>query len=449
MEVRPVNLSQVIAPPLSGSVSRTQSRGRVALSWPAASGASAYEVRYRQRGRSWTTDAYGGHERRQNYSALRRNTAYEFQIRARGNGVTYSRNWSDWSATYTAITRPPNAPTRFSVTARSAHSITVSWRPRSGARSYEVQYLRYNFAAREGERMGWQSSGRITTPFFEAPWLAADTRYMFRVRAKGDGLRNAGGMGGWTTALNAYTLAERQRPTPTPIPTPTATATPASYAPLVDPPGYALACRAPGEHGDLTRRHTVTGEDGATHVITIHIRRVPFLYLAPLATYCVQGRVTVESTDGASSLEWDARLYKRVSAIDIADAEDITDWDNMPWNDFWGLFRLPPLDANTPLEQPAQSHRCAGPCLGGTLQIGHALVGQKYIKTVDVAVQTIATIGGVSDKQEVGHHGALPQTGVLTYAEYVAGATAEIREDLFAIWDSTILDYMNTNIPRR
>ena len=156
----------------------------VSLSWKAVANAAAYKVEYRKSGStSWLHADYVYSGASYTAPSLLCNTTYQFQVRARGNGKTYSTKYSDPSTSVSKKPGPciPSAPTGVSSTASGPTSVKVSWSPVSGIAKYRVE-------RRTGTSGSWSTvSSSATGPSYTVSGFVPGTSYYFRVSAYGDG----------------------------------------------------------------------------------------------------------------------------------------------------------------------------------------------------------------------------------------------------------------------
>ena len=85
------------APPPPANIRLTEDTSTsLGIAWDAQGGASSYRVRYSTDEEIWTT---GNESSARSFSAsgLDTNTIYKFQVQAKGNGITYRRDWGEWS----------------------------------------------------------------------------------------------------------------------------------------------------------------------------------------------------------------------------------------------------------------------------------------------------------------------------------------------------------------
>lgn len=159
-------------------------RTSVNLSWNTVSNATAYRVEYRRDGSiaSWTVRSETTNLR-DTVTGLTCNIAYNFRVKAKGNGTTYSEEFGDASAAKKATTSScPNAPapTNLRVTGTTAASISVAWNRVTDAARYRLEY-------RRGTTGTWTTEPETASLSDTVSRLDPNTSYSFRVRARGDG----------------------------------------------------------------------------------------------------------------------------------------------------------------------------------------------------------------------------------------------------------------------
>jgi hypothetical protein len=174
----------------------------VSLSWKAVSNAAAYKVEYRKSGStSWLHASYVYSGTSDTVDRLVCDATYEFQVRARGNGRTYSFKYSAPSTSVSKKPGPciPSAPTGVSATASGPTSVKVGWSPVSGIANYRVE-------RRTGTSGSWSTvSSSATGSGYTVSGLLPGTAYYFRVSAYGDGKAYAAKWGGTSIAKSAKT----------------------------------------------------------------------------------------------------------------------------------------------------------------------------------------------------------------------------------------------------
>ena len=160
---------------------RRIARTSATLTWPAVEGADRYQVRHRVAGESWPTDPVEVSTTTHTID-LDRETTYEFQARAHGDGTSRQTGWGTWSEALTSTTNWPPLPTGFTLTAISSDSATLSWDAVHGAASYLVEYRWVNESVSTLTPETADTSLTVTG-------LDSGKRYLFKVRVKGDGIR--------------------------------------------------------------------------------------------------------------------------------------------------------------------------------------------------------------------------------------------------------------------
>ena len=174
----------------------------VSLSWKAVANSAAYKVEYRRSGStSWLHADYVYSDSSYTVPSLLCNTRYQFQVRARGNGKTYSTKYSDpsTSASKEAALCTPSVPAGVSATASGPTSVKVSWSPVSGIAKYRVE-------RRTGTSGSWSTvSSSATGPSYTVSGFVPGTSYYFRVSAYGDGKAYAAKWSGTSAATSTKT----------------------------------------------------------------------------------------------------------------------------------------------------------------------------------------------------------------------------------------------------
>lgn len=141
----PVSITARACAPAPSNVSATYADGSFTLKWGAVTGADEYEYAYRKGASGpWTKDtAAGPHAAITPFSASECGATYQFEVRARGNGSTYSTEWGLWSESASAATGdcPPRMPEP-TVTAGVAQLTVTRAAPPAGSTiaGYQVRY---------------------------------------------------------------------------------------------------------------------------------------------------------------------------------------------------------------------------------------------------------------------------------------------------------------------
>ena len=125
-------------------VSTTESS--ITIRWDGVVGGYRYEVQRRVSGAGpWEGPYWIGSRTSYTAYGLDSGTRHDFQVRARGDGDSYSAEWTRWSSTLSASTdapgsEPPSVPTNGSATVSAIDgSLVLSWSESDGATRYEVR----------------------------------------------------------------------------------------------------------------------------------------------------------------------------------------------------------------------------------------------------------------------------------------------------------------------
>ena len=141
------------------------------LNWIAVSGATSYNIQYRQVGTStWSTTTSGTNSVA--VSVLTPATNYEFQVQTICGGSTTSA--FSGSGTFTTSSLSCTTPTGLMATAITASSATLSWGTAAGAVSYNIQY-------RQTGTSTWSTTTSATTSV-AITGLVPGTAYEFQVQ---------------------------------------------------------------------------------------------------------------------------------------------------------------------------------------------------------------------------------------------------------------------------
>ena len=178
----PPVLPDVTAP--TGLTVDGTTHSNASLSWTARTGADAYKVEYSKEGSgSWNThsDALPGTST--TVSGLDCGARYQFQVKARGDGSTYSLTFSGSSNTVTGKTSlcMVAAPMGLTVTTSTDSSVGLRWTTPTGAAALKVEY-------RKSGSTAWNTHSYIHPGASQTvDGLGCDTEYEFQVLARGDG----------------------------------------------------------------------------------------------------------------------------------------------------------------------------------------------------------------------------------------------------------------------
>ena len=171
-----------VAPAPTGLRVTSDTESSVSLSWNAVTDAHYYKVEYRRSSSSsWLHAGYTFGTSR-TVSGLDPNTAYDFQVRARGDGSPYSYTCGSPSTSVSRTTDPPTAPapTGLRATASTESSVSLSWNAVTDAHYYKVEYRRSSSSS-------WLHAGYTFGTSRTVSGLDPNTAYDFQVRARGDG----------------------------------------------------------------------------------------------------------------------------------------------------------------------------------------------------------------------------------------------------------------------
>ena len=178
----------------AGSITRTST----AIALTAVTGATEYDIRYRERSTSaWTTLTDVG--RTETISGLDTNTMYEVQ----GRAVQNAHN-GPWSTSTNFTTNNLSAPST-SISSTALTTITVTVGTVAGANAYDMRFRRTGTQT-------WTTRTNINSPVTETG-LVVSTEYEAQGRAKD----SAGNMSQWSSSDTASTggLARMAAPTRT------------------------------------------------------------------------------------------------------------------------------------------------------------------------------------------------------------------------------------------
>lgn len=156
----------------SGLTATSITTSSATLTWTAVSGATSYNVQYRQAGTTtWTTTSTSGTSLA--ISGLVSSTTYEFQVQ-----TVCSSGTSAYSAAATFTTLTPvscGVPAGLTATNITTGSVTLSWTAVTGATSYSVRIKPVSSTT-------W-TTATATTTSINFTGLTANTQYEFQVSA--------------------------------------------------------------------------------------------------------------------------------------------------------------------------------------------------------------------------------------------------------------------------
>ena len=177
----------------------------VSLSWTAVSNAAAYKVEYRKGSSgSWLHASYVYSGTTKTVDRLTCNTAYQFRVKARGDGSPYAASYGAASTSVSETTDrcpppTPPAPTGLRVTSDTGDSVSLSWTAVSDAGAYKVEY-------RKGSSGSWLHASYVYSGTTKTvAGLTCNTAYQFRVKARGDGSPYAASYGAASTSVSETT----------------------------------------------------------------------------------------------------------------------------------------------------------------------------------------------------------------------------------------------------
>ncbi|MDE2717291.1 MAG: fibronectin type III domain-containing protein [Chloroflexota bacterium] len=134
-------------------------------------------------------------------------------MRARGDGTTWSAEWSNWSNTYKATNGSPPAPSPPYLNYRDTSSLTIQFGTVSGSAKYQVRHRLYGVAnAFWTESLVKDNKSSFTTTHL-ITGLDDGTKYEIQARAFGDGKSYASNAPSpWSSSGTTTTVAEPDPP---------------------------------------------------------------------------------------------------------------------------------------------------------------------------------------------------------------------------------------------
>ena len=198
-----------VAPAPTGLRVTSDTDDSVSLSWNAVTDAHYYKVEYRRSSSSsWLHASYTSGTSRTVFG-LDPNTAYDFQVRARGDGSPYSYTYGSPSTSVSRTTDPPTAPapTGLRATASTESSVSLSWNAVTDAGAYKVEYRRSSSSS-------WLHASYTSGTSRTVSGLDPNTAYDFQVRARGDGSPYSYTYGSPSTSVSRTTDPPLQPPLP-------------------------------------------------------------------------------------------------------------------------------------------------------------------------------------------------------------------------------------------
>ena len=164
----------------------TAAKTSLTLAWDALTGAASYEHESKlASAEEWDDIEDSVDTTSRTIDDLDCETAYDFRMRAYGDGTTFSEAWGAWAELLnvrTGLCSVPDAPGDFSATLSSG-AFSFSWSAASGAAEYQVRY-------RIDEDADWvaiTTTTATTASFSPTDGVLCDATYRFQVRAYGDG----------------------------------------------------------------------------------------------------------------------------------------------------------------------------------------------------------------------------------------------------------------------
>ena len=183
-------------PEITGSISSNS----INVSWD-SSGATRYQLDVTNSSiGSWVRIIDDKPDKRTIYGVSDGDT-WEFRVRARGDGTTWSVEWSDWSSTYKATNSPPPAPSGFSFESKTTSSLTIGFNLPSDVNRYQV---------RRKTSGGWvmeqvQTGSPGTKNTYTLSNLSSGYTYQVALRFFGDGKRYKDVGSAWTASQSDST----------------------------------------------------------------------------------------------------------------------------------------------------------------------------------------------------------------------------------------------------
>ena len=187
----------------------SHSSGTIELNWSAPTGATNYQVQATTStigrwlhlgGTTGTSRSFPVHD----------GATWKFRVRARGDGITRSAEWSNWSSSYKATNGPPPAPSTPKIKGTTSSTATLEIGLISGIRRYQVRWQRdggswTNVSARSASSAGAFAAARRSATAASSSTtisLSQSGNYNVQVRYEGDGSRYTAQYGGWSNSLD-------------------------------------------------------------------------------------------------------------------------------------------------------------------------------------------------------------------------------------------------------
>jgi len=144
-----------------------------------------------------------------NVIGLKKNRAYTFTVKARGDGKTRKAEWGEWSTSWTPTTAPVGAAT-ISVHSKSVVTILAQFTPHADAVAYKYRYKSLDDPDAQWTVVAKQDLPEDgPAPLLRAGGLQEHTAYRIAVQLFGDGKSYTAGPGPWAY-VDAVTYRSRR-----------------------------------------------------------------------------------------------------------------------------------------------------------------------------------------------------------------------------------------------